>query len=70
VETGRILGHPAARSCEQFIRSHSGGFTSPLVLIEAKNVLTKVYSVPASDATTKRLEFAAGPVVLIDLEDV
>jgi predicted nucleic acid-binding protein len=63
-----LQGHPAAIPCEQFIRSHSGWFTSPLVLIEAKNILTKVYSVNAGDATKKLLQFAAGPVALLDLD--
>ena len=50
-----LQGHPAALPCEQFLRSHSGWFTSPLVLIEAKSVLTKVYSMSASTATTSIL---------------
>jgi predicted nucleic acid-binding protein len=65
-----LQGHPAALPCEQFLRAHSGWFTSPLVLIEAKNILTKVYNVNASDVSTKLLQFAAGPIVLLDLDEV
>jgi predicted nucleic acid-binding protein len=36
-----LQGHPAALPCEQFLRAHSGWFTSPLVPTEAKNILTK-----------------------------
>src|SRR5438094_7196901 len=60
--------HPATLPCEQFLRSHSGWFTSPLVLLEAKNILTKVYSVDAGTARSKLLQFATGPVVLLDLD--
>jgi predicted nucleic acid-binding protein len=65
-----LQGHPAGLPCEQFLRAHSGWFTSPLVLIEAKSILMKVYSVAANDVTTKLLQFAASPVVLLDLDDV
>jgi predicted nucleic acid-binding protein len=63
-----LQGHPAALSSEQFLRSNSGWFTSPLVLVEAKHILTKVYGVGAGEATAKLLQFAAGPVVLLDLD--
>jgi predicted nucleic acid-binding protein len=63
-----LQGHPAALPCEQFLRSQSGWFTSPLVLVEAKNILTKVYSVTGGTATAKLLQFAAGPAVLLDLD--
>jgi hypothetical protein len=49
----RPWGHPAALPCDQFLRSQSGWFSSPLVLLEAKNILTKVYSVDAAAATAK-----------------
>ena len=64
-----LQGHPASLPCEQFLRSHSGWFTSPLVLVEARNVLTKVYSVDPGTVTTKLIQFAAGPVVLLPLDD-
>ena len=44
-----LQGHPAAPACEQFLRAHTGWFTSPLVLFEAKGILTKVYGVSPSD---------------------
>src|SRR5262245_23037599 len=63
-----LQGHPAAQPCEQFLRAHSGWFTSPLVLLEANHVLTRVYGVSATDATTKLIQVAAGPLVLLDLD--
>jgi hypothetical protein len=36
-----LQGHPGATACEQFLRAHSGWFTSPLVLFETKGHLTK-----------------------------
>jgi hypothetical protein len=36
--------HPASTACEQFIRTHSGWFTTTLTLFEAKAILTKVYA--------------------------
>ena len=50
-----LQGHPAVLPCEQFLRSHSGWFTSPLVLIEAKDILTKVYSVDASQGSPEEV---------------
>ena len=46
-----LQGHPAASPCEQFIRSQTGWFTTPLSIFEAKAVLTKVYGVPSSLAS-------------------
>ncbi len=63
-------GHPAALACEQLLRSRSGWFTSPFVLVERKNILTKVYGVDASAATAKLLQFAAGPVAVLDIDQV
>jgi hypothetical protein len=63
-----LQGHPANLPCEQLLRSEPAWFTSPLVLAEAKNILTKAYSVDAGTATGKLLQFAAGPVVLLDLD--
>src|SRR5436309_2297644 len=48
---GMLQGHPAGPVREQFLRAHSGWFTSPVVLFEVKGVLTKVDGVAASDAT-------------------
>src|SRR6267378_7210334 len=63
-----LQGHPAALPSEQFLRAHSGWFTTPAVLFEARNILTKVYSVLPADATRKLTLFAAGPIVLLDLD--
>ena len=63
-----LQGHPAALPCEQFLRAHSGWFSSPLVLVEAKNVLTKVYGVDDAVATAQVAQFAGGPVVILDLD--
>src|SRR5665213_540366 len=60
--------HPASLACEQFLQSRSGWFTSPLVHGEAKHILTTAYSVNPTVATAKLLQFAAGPVVLLDLD--
>jgi predicted nucleic acid-binding protein len=62
-----LLGHPAGSACKQFLRMHTGWVTSPLVLFEAKSVLTKVYGVDAADATQRLMQIAGGPVTLIDL---
>jgi predicted nucleic acid-binding protein len=63
-----LQAHPANAPCEHLLRSLSGWFTSPAVLIEAKHILTRVYSVDPATATTELLQFAAGPVVLLDLD--
>ena len=64
-----LQGHPAEVVCEQFLRAHSGWFTSPLVFVEAKNILTKVYGVHAVDATNKLIQLAAGPIVLLPVDE-
>jgi predicted nucleic acid-binding protein len=60
--------HPAAIPCERFLSTHSGWFTSPLVLFEAKNILTRTYGVDPGAATRKLVQFATGPVVLLDID--
>jgi predicted nucleic acid-binding protein len=62
-----LQGHPAALPCEHFLRSHSGWFTSPLILLEARNILTKVYGVDGGAVTASLLQFAGSPVVVLDL---
>lgn len=61
-------GHPAGAKCEQFLKARSGWFTSPLVLIEAKAILTKIYSVDPADATKKLEQFSTVPVTFVDLD--
>lgn len=63
-----VDGHPAGATCEQFIKGQSGWFTSPLVLIEAKTILTKVYSVDPAAATKKLEQFSTVPVAFADLD--
>jgi predicted nucleic acid-binding protein len=63
-----LQGHPAANVCEQFLRAHAGWFTSPLVLFEAKGILTKVYGIDSGAATRTLVQFSAAPVVLLDLD--
>jgi predicted nucleic acid-binding protein len=63
-----LPGHPASLACEQFLLSHSGWFTSPLVLTEAKHILTSVYSVNAGVATAKLVQVVGGPMILCDLD--
>jgi predicted nucleic acid-binding protein len=63
-----ITGHPARAACHNLLLAQSGWFTSPLVLIEAKAILTKVYSVDASAATTKLAQFSNVPITFADLD--
>jgi predicted nucleic acid-binding protein len=64
-----LPGHPAAVPCSQFIAAQSGWFTSPLVVVEAKNILTKVYGVDPGAATAKLQQFAATPVVQLGFDE-
>lgn len=61
-------GHPASAACEQFIRTHSGWFTTTLTLLETKAVLTKVYGVDSSLVTQKLAQFAAGPITILSVD--
>lgn len=63
-----ITGHPARAACHNFLRSQSGWFTSPLVLIEAKAILTKVYSIDPAVASTKLAQFSTVPMTFVDLD--
>jgi predicted nucleic acid-binding protein len=49
------------------LRSRAGWFTSPLVLFEAKGVLTKVYGEDPALVTLKLAQVAHSPVVVVDL---
>src|SRR5262249_44678367 len=64
-----LHGHPASITCEQFIRSRTGWFLPPLILFEARAILTKVYGVPAADATRKLTQFASGPVLVTAVDE-
>jgi hypothetical protein len=48
-----LQGHPGLSACEQILRAHTGWFTSPSVLFEAKAVLTKAYGEDPSLAMQK-----------------
>ncbi|MGH7138460.1 MAG: type II toxin-antitoxin system VapC family toxin [Pirellulales bacterium] len=61
-------GHPAETACEHFLRSQSGWFTSPLVLFEAKAILTKVYAVDPAAATKKLAQFSTVRMTFVDLD--
>jgi predicted nucleic acid-binding protein len=63
-------GHPAQIPCQQLIIGRSGWFTSCLVLIEVKNILTKVYGVSAVDATAKIAQIMATPIVVVGIDKV
>lgn len=63
-----LQGHPALSACEQLLRAHTGWFTSPWVLFEAKAVLTKVYGESAAVATQKLAQVASGPITLVDMD--
>ena len=58
-----LQGHPALTACEQLLRAHSGWFTSPLVVFEAKAILTKVYGEDPAITTQKLAQVVGGPVV-------
>jgi predicted nucleic acid-binding protein len=63
-----LQGHPALSACEQLLRAHTGWFTSPWVLFEAKAVLTKVYGESAAVATQKLVQVAGGPITLVHMD--
>ena len=59
-------GHPAENVCAQFLRGYLW-VTSPLVLFEAKTVLTKVYGVDTVLTSQKLVQLASGSNVIVDL---
>ena len=66
-----LQGHRHAGEASMSSRpygSQAGWFTSALVLVEAKNILTKVYGVCARGRAAKLVQFATGPVVVLDLD--
>ena len=65
-----LEAHPASTTCEQFIRSHSGWFTTAFTLFEAKAILTKVYAVDTTLASRKLAQFAAGPIVVTAVDSL
>ena len=65
-----LQGHPAQAACEAFVRAQLGWFSSPLVLFEAKAILTKIYSVDRATATQKLAQFCTMPVAILDVDAV
>ncbi len=63
---GALQGHPGASVCQQFLRAHSGWFTSPLILFEAKVVLTKIYGIDSSVATQKLIPLSSVPIAVLE----
>jgi hypothetical protein len=61
-----LQGHPAEAACEQFLRPYSW-LTSPLVLFEAKTIMTKVYGVNPVLASQKLALIASGSNIILDL---
>ena len=55
-----LEGHPASTACSQFISERTGWFTSVLVILEAKAILTKVYGVSAELVSQKLTELVSG----------
>jgi predicted nucleic acid-binding protein len=60
-----LEGHPASAASERFIRERTGWFTTALVLLEVKAVLTKVYGVDPASATNKLVQLAAAPLLVL-----
>jgi len=63
-----LNGHPASLVCEQFIRSHTGWFTTTFTLFESRAILTKVYGVDATLASQKIAQFASGPIDILAVD--
>src|SRR5947207_12546721 len=63
-----LQGHPALTACEQLLRAHSGWFTLPWVLFEAKAVLGRVYGEDPVVVTQKLGQVVAGPLAVINFD--
>lgn len=64
-----LRGHPATIPCRNLLRTQSGWFTSPLVLLEAWTVLVKVYAVTPVAATKRVARLGKVPITIVDLDD-
>ena len=60
--------HPASEICEQFIRNHTGWFTTTFTLFEAKSILTKIYAVDSNLASQKLTQLTEGPIAVISVD--
>ncbi|NCO38804.1 MAG: hypothetical protein COY42_23755 [Armatimonadetes bacterium CG_4_10_14_0_8_um_filter_66_14] len=63
-----LNGHPASTVCEEFIRNHTGWFTTTFTIFEARAILAKVYGVDAALTSQKMAQFVAGPVDVIAVD--
>ena len=63
-----VDNHPASAVCESFIRERTGWLTTTLTLLEVKAILTKVYAVNAILASQQLVQFAAGPIEIIEVD--
>ena len=63
-----LEGHPASTACSQFISERTGWFTSVLMILEAKAILTKVYGVSAELVSQKLAELVSGPIIVEELD--
>jgi hypothetical protein len=62
-----LESHPASAICEQFIRTHTGWFTTTLTLLEVKAILTKVYGVDGHLTTQKLMQVTMGPLAILSV---
>jgi len=60
--------HPASEICEQFIRNHTGWFTTTFTLFEAKSILTKIYTVDSNLASQKLAQLTECPISVIGVD--
>jgi predicted nucleic acid-binding protein len=63
-----LESHPASAICEQFLRTHTGWFTTTLTLLEVKAILTKVYGVDGHLATQKLVQVTMGPLAILSVK--
>jgi predicted nucleic acid-binding protein len=63
-----LEGHPASSACSQFISERTGWFTSVLVILETRAILTKVYGVSAELVSRKLAELVSGPILVEELD--
>ena len=65
---GLLQNHPASAICEQWLQGKSGWFAPALALLEAKNILTKVYGVDPALVSQKLVQLTYGPVTILDVD--
>lgn len=60
--------HPASTACEQFITSHQGWVSTPLLVIEGTTIMIKVYGVEPEVACQLVTDFAYGPINILPIQ--